>query len=150
MISRQFRSNIICIWLTCISGRKAHGEGQDGWEEQGVPEHGLNYTSPEKALYGVKKLRDLYFKAQPDYDARFTVPIIWDLKTETIVNNESSEIIRIFNTAFDDLLDEKYKGVTYYPEKLRKDIDGLNEWCAHVSSFRAESELNSTAGYMTL
>jgi len=110
----------------CLS--TGDGEGQEAYEGQGMPKGGVPYTKPEDTLYHVKKLRDLYFKAQPDYNARFTVPIIWDTKTETIVNNESSEVIRFLNTAFDDLIDEKYKGVTYYPEKLRKEIDELNDW----------------------
>ena len=86
------------------------------------------WTSPKESLYNVERLQDLYFKAQPDYDARYTVPIIWDTKTETIVNNESSEIIRIFYTAFDDIIEDKYKGVTYYPKNLAKEIDELNGW----------------------
>lgn len=87
-----------------------------------------NWTKPEDAPYQVQRLRDIYFKAQSDYEGRYTVPVVWDNKTETIVNNESSEIIRMFNTAFDEIIDEKYKGVTFYPDKLRKEIDGLNEW----------------------
>ena len=53
---------------------------------------------------------------------------IWDRKTESIVSNESSEIIRFLNTAFDDLIDSKYRGITYYPDDLAKEIDELNEW----------------------
>ncbi|BFZ56656.1 S-glutathionyl-(chloro)hydroquinone reductase [Savitreella phatthalungensis] len=79
-------------------------------------------------LYNSQFIKDLYFKAKPDYEGRFTVPTIWDKKQETIVNNESSEIIRFLNTAFDDLVEPKYKGVTYYPEDLRSKIDELNEW----------------------
>jgi len=47
---------------------------------------------------------------------------------QTIVNNESSEIIRIFNEAFDEFLPEEKKGVTFYPEHLRGEIDSINEW----------------------
>jgi len=101
----------------------------ENYEGHGEPKGGIpQWTTPKESLYNVERLRDLYFKADPDYDARFTVPIIWDTKTETIVNNESSEVIRIFYTAFDDLIDEKHKGVTYYPENLAKEIDELNEW----------------------
>lgn len=49
-------------------------------------------------LYNFNYVRQLYFKASADYEGRFTVPILWDKKAETIVNNESSEIIRILNT----------------------------------------------------
>jgi len=59
---------------------------------------------------------------------RFTVPILWDKKLHTIVNNESSEIIRIFNTAFNEFLPAEKAEITYYPEALRKEIDEINEW----------------------
>lgn len=79
-------------------------------------------------VYGSSHLKDLYFKADKSYDGRYTVPTLWDTKTETIVNNESSEIIRMLYHAFDDLIDAKYKGVTYYPDSLKKEIDSANEW----------------------
>ncbi|KAK4685560.1 glutathionyl-hydroquinone reductase, partial [Tremellales sp. Uapishka_1] len=79
-------------------------------------------------LFGSAYLSDLYYKAEPGYDARFTVPIIWDKKTNTIVNNESSEIIRDLNTAFNSSLSGKEKDLDLYPEELRKEIDELNEW----------------------
>lgn len=95
-------------------------------------------------------IRELYFKVDPNYSGRFTVPVLWDKKLGTIgkfcwgrikvqdssspsffvcvVNNESSEIIRMFNTAFDSLLPEEKKKINYYPESLQKDIDELNSW----------------------
>ncbi|KAI8824470.1 glutathione S-transferase [Fimicolochytrium jonesii] len=75
---------------------------------------------------GAEYLRDIYFKAEPNYEGRFTVPVLWDKKTQTIVNNESSEIIRFLNTAFDEW--SSAPGVSYYPENLRKEIDDLNGW----------------------
>ncbi|TIA87645.1 hypothetical protein E3P99_03056 [Wallemia hederae] len=71
-------------------------------------------------------LRDLYFKADQNYNARFTVPIIWDKHLNTIVSNESSEIIRFLN----DLKPET--GGDLYPQHLRKEIDELNEWVYHT------------------
>jgi len=59
------------------------------------------------------------------------VPIIWDNELNTVVNNESSEIIRMLNTCFDEFVEPHYKGLTYYPEsntKLIKEIDDINEW----------------------
>ena len=100
----------------------------EGYEGQGKPANDFNYTKPSEAPYKFEKIRQLYFKADENYNARFTVPVLWDKKTETIVNNESSEIIRMFNAAFDSILDDKYKGVSYYPEELKKEIDDLNEW----------------------
>ena len=100
----------------------------EGWVFNG--EHG---SMPEDPLYGFKTLSQLYHKAEPEYEGRFTVPALWDKKTETIVNNESSEIIRMFYSEFDDLLSEDLResakpGGGFYPEPLRKEIDEMNEW----------------------
>ena len=78
-------------------------------------------------------MRDLYEKADPGYQGKYTVPALWDKKTETIVNNESSEIIRMFYSAFDGLLpehlrEEEKPGGGFYPQHLRKEIDDMNEW----------------------
>ena len=66
----------------------------------------------------------IYTAAMPDYSGRVTVPVLWDKKTSTIVSNESPEIIRMFNTAFDQV---GAKSGDYYPEALRTEIDSLNE-----------------------
>jgi putative glutathione S-transferase len=76
----------------------------------------------------VKEMRDLYFKAKPNYTGRYSVPVLWDTKTETIVNNESSEIIRMLNTEFNALLPEKYRDVNLYPKSLQGEIDEVNAW----------------------
>lgn len=93
----------------------------------GVPGTGIKIPGHEDK----KRIRELYLTANPDYKDRCTVPIIWDNKLNTVVNNESSEIIRILNTCFDDFIDPKYRNLTFYPEddkSLQKEIDGLNEW----------------------
>lgn len=59
---------------------------------------------------------------------RFTVPVLFDKKTQTIVNNESSEIIRIFNSAFNALLPEKQARLDLYPKALQGEIDEVNQW----------------------
>lgn len=102
--------------------------GPDGWYFSG--EEG---SLPADPLYGFKLLRDLYKKADPEFSGRITVPVLWDKKTHTIVNNESSEIIRMFATAFDELLPEQFREVNrpgggLYPESLRKEIDEINDW----------------------
>ncbi|KAG7192260.1 S-glutathionyl-(chloro)hydroquinone reductase [Scheffersomyces spartinae] len=79
-------------------------------------------------VYGVERIKDLYFKANPDYEGRFTVPVLWDKHEQTIVNNESSEILRIFNTGFNSILPSEYGAVDIYPEDLQKDIDEINSW----------------------
>jgi putative glutathione S-transferase len=90
----------------------------DGWtfEKDGIAK-GDN-------LFRSQYLRDTYLRAKPDMTGRVTVPVLWDKKTGTIVSNESSEIIRMFNTAFNDLTGNTDD---YYPEDLREKIDTLNE-----------------------
>jgi putative glutathione S-transferase len=75
-------------------------------------------------LYGSRYLYELYLRAKPDYTGQITVPVLWDKQRETIVNNESSEIIRIFNSGFGELADQS---VDLYPESLRDEIDQVNE-----------------------
>jgi putative glutathione S-transferase len=69
-------------------------------------------------------LYQLYLSADEGYEGRVTVPVLWDTKLKTIVSNESSEIIRMFNTEFNHLSGDDYD---YYPESLRSDIDALND-----------------------
>lgn len=86
-------------------------------------------------INGFNRLSQLYYKSNPDYSARFTVPVLWDTKTNTIVNNESSLIIRMFNSGvFDEFVDEKFKVLSpngiidLVPPALEKDIDTFNDW----------------------
>ncbi|WP_434710789.1 glutathione S-transferase family protein [Rhizobium sp. YTUHZ045] len=74
-------------------------------------------------LFGVGTLWQIYVKADPHYSGRVTVPVLWDKQTGTIVSNESAEIIRMFNSAFDGLTGSK---ADFYPEDLRAEIDALN------------------------
>ena len=74
-------------------------------------------------LYGLPFARDIYLKADPNISGRVTVPILWDTERETIVSNESAEIIRMFNSAFDDLTGNTDD---YYPDRLRDGIDAIN------------------------
>lgn len=73
-------------------------------------------------------LRDLYFSVNPNYEGRFTVPVLFDKVHKTIVNNESSEILRMLGTVFNGKLPPEYAAVDLYPEALRKDIDETGEW----------------------
>lgn len=73
-------------------------------------------------------LREFYLEADPSYQKRPTVPVIWDNKLNTIVNNESSEIIRFLDTAFDEFLPNDVRGITYYPKELRSEIDEFHSW----------------------
>ncbi|ACB94852.1 glutathione S-transferase family protein [Beijerinckia indica] len=74
-------------------------------------------------LFHAHFLYEIYHTAKPDYSGRVTVPVLWDKEKQTIVSNESSEIIRMFNSAFDDL---GAKEGDYYPLALRPEIDALN------------------------
>ena len=75
-------------------------------------------------INGFKFLHQVYTAAAPDYSGRVTVPVLWDKKSKTIVSNESSEIIRMLNNAFDDL---GAKPGDYYPEEFRPEIDDINK-----------------------
>ncbi|KYR00519.1 putative glutathione S-transferase [Tieghemostelium lacteum] len=75
---------------------------------------------------GFEYLRSVYFATSPGYTGRYTVPVLFDKKTNTIVNNESSEIIRMFNTVFNKWA--KNPEGNFYPEELRTKIDAVNEW----------------------
>ncbi len=92
--------------------------GKDGWTFQAEDEGIVG-----DKLFQFDFAHQIYTKADPKYSGRVTVPILWDKETNTIVSNESSEIIRMFNTAFDEV------GATpgdYYPEDKREEIDALN------------------------
>ena len=69
------------------------------------------------------------FHVVSDYDGRYTVPVLWDKKQNKIVSNESSEIIRMLNSEFNEFCKtEQQKKLDLYPEHLRKDIEALNDW----------------------
>jgi putative glutathione S-transferase len=89
-------------------------------------ETGWTFTLPGStgdALHGAEHLWELYVRADPAASGRVTVPVLWDRERETIVNNESSEIIRILNSAFNGLTGNEDD---YYPEALRAEIDSVN------------------------
>lgn len=76
-------------------------------------------------LFGSDFLRDIYTRARPDATTRVTVPVLWDTETGTIVSNESAEIIRMFNSAFDAITGDTQD---FYPRELRAQIDEINAW----------------------
>jgi len=93
-----------------------------GWEFDEYP------GATGDKLYGFDYAHQLYTKVKPDITSRVTVPILWDKKTQSIVNNESAEIIRIFNTSFNELT---RNDDDYYPEALREEIDAINDMVYH-------------------
>jgi glutathionyl-hydroquinone reductase len=92
--------------------------GPHGWKFGSKPG-----TTPDTAN-GKSELAEVYLLANPNFTGRVTVPTLWDKERRTIVNNESAEIIRMFNTAFN-----RFTNVTtdYYPEPLRDEIDRVNK-----------------------
>ena len=91
--------------------------GEQGWtfeKEQGTT---------GDTLYDHQFLHQIYTKADPSTSGRVTVPVLWDRREETIVSNESSEIIRMLNSAFDEWGDA---ALDFYPEALRAQIDEVN------------------------
>ena len=74
-------------------------------------------------LYGKSYLHEIYTRAKPDYSGKVTVPVLWDTQEEMIVNNESAEVIRIFNAAFNEITGNTSD---FYPEALRGEIDEVN------------------------
>ncbi len=84
---------------------------------------GWSFSKPGDELYQFAHLFELYLKGDKNYQGRVTVPVLWDKKTQTIVNNESSDIIRIFNSAFNELTGNKDD---YYPAELHSEIENVN------------------------
>jgi putative glutathione S-transferase len=75
------------------------------------------------SVNGARYMHEIYTKAMPDYSGRVTVPVLWDRERATIVNNESAEIIRMLNSAFDRWGDAS---LDFYPAPLRGEIDAVN------------------------
>lgn len=91
-------------------------------------EHGWTFDKTQGStgdhLDGLDYLHQRYTRDEPSYTGRVTVPVLWDKQEQRIVNNESAQIIRIFNSAFDGLTGNQ---LDLYPEPLRAKIDALNE-----------------------
>lgn len=92
--------------------------GEQGWtfdEAEG---------SSGDAVNGARRMSDIYLRADAKYTGRCSVPVLWDKQKKTIVSNESSEIIRMLNSAFNDLTNEH---TDFYPPELRSEIDAVND-----------------------
>jgi putative glutathione S-transferase len=106
-----------------------HLNEQEGWT--------FSPDEPEP-FYGLRRLRELYTMAQPAFSGRVTVPVLWDTREQTIVNNESSEIIRMLNGSFDAFAARPE--LDLYPAPLRPAIDRWNERiysAINVGAYRA-------------
>jgi putative glutathione S-transferase len=91
--------------------------GEQGWQFGNGP------GTTADTVNGKRRLGEIYLLADPRYTGRVSVPVLWDKKRHTIVNNESPEIIRIFNSAFATLTNDR---ADYYPEDLRAEINLIN------------------------
>ena len=95
-------------------------------------EHGWTFEEGEGVIgdpiFQARYLHEIYTAVKPDYTGRVTVPVLFDKKTKTIVNNESSEIIRMLNTAFDGL---GAKPGNYVPDQWLEEIDVVNDFVYH-------------------
>lgn len=111
----------------------------------GISSASLDYSSPHAQISNdssilfkdstfdpnqqFERLSQLYFKASPKYSARFTVPVLWDLETQTIVSNESAQIIRTLNSGvFDAFADKEFNSLNLVPSELESEIDEFNSW----------------------
>ncbi|WP_462177832.1 glutathione S-transferase family protein [Pseudoalteromonas gelatinilytica] len=95
-------------------------------------EHGWTFDkdnhSTGDALFDSEFMHQIYTRNKADYSGRVTVPVLWDKKTQRIVSNESAEIIRMFNSAFNGLTGNERD---FYPQPLRSEIDEVNEFVYH-------------------
>lgn len=110
LIMRQLKGLEDAISLSVVDPLMA----EEGWEFSDFP------GSIPDTVNGASYLREIYAKADPKYTGRVTVPILWDKQTNTIVNNESREIIRMFDTEFGGVAKKEH---SFYPKELREEID---------------------------
>ena len=92
--------------------------GAQGWEFGGYP------GADADPLFGAEHLHELYTRADPQISGRATVPVLWDMQRNLLVNNESADIVRMFDTAFEQLVPSELR---LYPAELSDQIDALNE-----------------------
>ena len=124
---------LICPWASrALIARKIKGLSdlisysvvepalsQQGWRFGSYP----GATSDH--INNVTYMHEIYTRADPHYTGRATVPVLWDKQNKTIVNNESADILRIFNSGFGDLADNP---IDLYPQDLQTEIDQLNDY----------------------
>ncbi len=112
-----------------ISVSVVHPDMPDNdWTFQHDKESARLYSTTGDTLYNSEYLSQRYAESADNYTAIVSVPVLWDKQQKCIVNNESSEIIRMFNSVFDDLTGNK---LDFYPEHLRSEIEEINELIYH-------------------
>lgn len=113
VIFRKLKQLENIIGLSCVEAEMLN----DGWTFSKDGQY-------RDALHGFRYAYQLYQKADPQFTGQITVPILWDKKTGTIVNNESSEIIRMLNSSFNEFTEVK---TDFYPSHLQAEIDAINQ-----------------------
>lgn len=121
LIFRQLKGLTAHIGVTVVAAEML----ENGWEFQALDD---DINSDVNPVGDLQFLHQVYSQAKADYTGRVTVPVLWDKKQGTIVSNESSEIIRMLNSAFNHITGNKDD---YYPEALRPEIDAINETIYH-------------------
>jgi len=101
---------------------------KNGWSFKHDEESEKLYGTTGDDLYDGKFISEKYLAQDPDYSGVNSVPVLWDKKDKVIVNNESSEIIRMFNSAFNEITGNT---LDFHPEHLREEIDLANELVYH-------------------
>lgn len=101
---------------------------QDGWSFKHDETSAKLYGTTGDSLYNSDFAYERYFESAADYQGNITVPILWDKKNKVVVNNESADIIRMLNSAFNHLT---HNDLDFYPEDLRGEIDEINELVYH-------------------
>lgn len=106
---------------------------ENGWPGWKFPPTNDEYPGATvDNLFSSDYLHQVYFRDDPGYKGRYSVPLLWDTETNKIVNNESIEIMKNLNTAFNDLLREKGRlnqaNMNFYPERLQSKIDEICDW----------------------
>ncbi|MBD8199535.1 glutathione S-transferase family protein [Pantoea agglomerans] len=114
LIARKLKGLESLISVTVVEPQL----GAQGWRFGRFP------GAQQDTLNNAQYLHEIYTRVAPDYTGRATVPVLWDKKTGTIVSNESADIVRMFNSGFGDLADNR---IDLYPAALRPEIDALNE-----------------------
>ena len=119
---------LICPWasrtLMARSLKKLEHAVAVSIVEPELTDQGWRFAEGGDAVNGARYMHDLYTRADPHYTGRATVPILWDRARGTVVNNESADIVRMFNAGFGSLADAS---LDLYPEDLRPEIDRLND-----------------------
>lgn len=118
LMSRALKGLHEIVSVTVLDPRLSDGVWRFGGGADSVP------GSQPDPLHAAATLQELYARADAGYSGEISVPVLWDKKRETIVSNESAEIIRMFNSGFGDLADNR---VDLYPERWRDEIERVNE-----------------------